>query len=238
MKTIYFRFYAYRLTLLFLKMGLGKTISIISLIMTTLNRGMYAPPRANIDSSLLQNTAAPDFLSSGDQVTEYDSPPSPPAKPFIPPVPQKSAFKKKPTNHRTKSHGTLIICPLSTVHNWEEQFETHVKKDTCRVYVYHGGQRVSDPAFLAKHDVVVTTYNLLGSEYSKECKGRDTENGLSRSPSVLQQIDWFRVVLDEAHIIKDTNTVQSKAACALTAERRWCLSGTPIQNKVATSNVY
>ncbi|KAG0286167.1 hypothetical protein BGZ98_005196, partial [Dissophora globulifera] len=131
-----------------------------------------------------------------------------------------------------KSHATLIICPLSTVQNWEEQFETHVKKDALRIYVYHGGQRVSDPGFLAKHDVVITTYNLLGTEFSKECKGRDSESGPSRTPSVLQHIDWFRVVLDEAHIIKEVSTVQSRAACALTTERRWCLTGTPIQNKL------
>ena len=43
---------------------------------------------------------------------------------------------------------------------------------------------------------------------------------------------WFRVVLDEAHIIKDTNTMQSKAACSLSADRKWCLTGTPIQNKL------
>lgn len=94
---------------------------------------------------------------------------------------------------------------------------------------------MSDPGYLAKHDVVITTYNLLGTEYSKECKGRDGETGPSRQPSALQQIDWFRVVLDEAHIIKEVSTVQSKAACALTAERRWCLTGTPVQNKVRDS---
>ncbi|CAG8698688.1 686_t:CDS:2, partial [Scutellospora calospora] len=38
-------------------------------------------------------------------------------------------------------------------------------------------------------------------------------------PSALQKIHWFRIVLDEAHIIKDVNTVQSKAALSLKAER-------------------
>ncbi|KAF9438423.1 hypothetical protein BGZ76_007947 [Entomortierella beljakovae] len=213
-------------------MGLGKTITVISLIMSTLDRGMYAQARINPGLTSASITTAPDFLNSGDQVTEYDSPPSPTIRPLLPTTPKKPFFKKRLTNSRTKSHATLIICPLSTVQNWEEQFEAHVKKDSLKVYVYHGGQRVSDPGYLAKHDVVITTYNLLGTEYSKECKGRETESGPSKSPSVLQHIDWFRVVLDEAHIIKEVTTVQSKAACALTAERRWCLSGTPIQNKL------
>ncbi|KAK3806278.1 MAG: SNF2 family N-terminal domain-containing protein [Benniella sp.] len=213
-------------------MGLGKTITVISLITSTLDRGMHAPQRANKATSLPSTSAAPDFLNSGDLVTEYDTPPSPTIRPLLPTAPKKPLHRKKATNARTKSHGTLIVCPLSTVQNWEEQFETHVRKDSLQIYVYHGGQRVSDPGYLAKHDVVITTYNLLGTEYSKECKGRDGETGPSKQPSALQQIDWFRVVLDEAHIIKEVSTVQSKAACALTAERRWCLTGTPVQNKL------
>ncbi|KAF9081943.1 hypothetical protein BGX23_000282 [Mortierella sp. AD031] len=142
------------------------------------------------------------------------------------------AQQSRPANMRTKSHATLIVCPLSTVQNWEEQFDMHVHKGTLQVYVYHGGQRATDPAFLAKHDIVITTYNLLGTEFSKENKARDSPNGPSKCPSVLQHVDWFRVVLDEAHIIKEVNTVQSKAASALVAERRWCLTGTPVQNKL------
>lgn len=40
---------------------------------------------------------------------------------------------------------------------------------------------------------------------------------------------WFRVVLDEAHTIKSSKSQVSMAACALAADRRWCLTGTPIQ---------
>lgn len=45
----------------------------------------------------------------------------------------------------------------------------------------------------------------------------------------LYSINWFRVVLDEAHTIKSCKSQVSSAAAALTAGRRWCLTGTPIQ---------
>lgn len=38
--------------------------------------------------------------------------------------------------------------------------------------------------------------------------------------------------MDESHLIKNKDTRSARGACALRAERRWCLSGTPIQNSM------
>jgi SNF2 family DNA or RNA helicase len=46
------------------------------------------------------------------------------------------------------------------------------------------------------------------------------------------RIHWFRVVLDEAQTIKNHRTQTARAAWALKSTRRWCLSGTPMQNSV------
>lgn len=45
----------------------------------------------------------------------------------------------------------------------------------------------------------------------------------------LHSIHWFRIVLDEAHTVKAFRINTSKAVFMLTADRRWCLTGTPIQ---------
>jgi len=53
-------------------------------------------------------------------------------------------------------------------------------------------------------------------------------------PAPLFDMDWLRIVLDEAQNVKNHNTQAAKAAFLLSqnATSRWCLTGTPIQNTV------
>ncbi|KAK8629406.1 hypothetical protein V6N13_078248 [Hibiscus sabdariffa] len=48
----------------------------------------------------------------------------------------------------------------------------------------------------------------------------------------LARVGWFRIVLDEAQSIKNHKTQVARACWGLRAKRRWCLSGTPIQNAI------
>jgi len=54
----------------------------------------------------------------------------------------------------------------------------------------------------------------------------------ARDPDPLFQLRWFRVILDEAQLIKNSRTRACRGALALEAEHRWLLTGTPIQNTV------
>lgn len=121
---------------------------------------------------------------------------------------------------------TLLVCPLSTVLNWEEQIKAHVKDGALTYYMYHGPTRTLDLNELMEYDIVITTYSILAAEMY----GRGKGNSSKQSPIFYS--NFFRIVLDEAHMIREQNTRQSQAACKLLAQRRWAVTGTPVQNRL------
>ncbi|XP_019162574.1 PREDICTED: helicase-like transcription factor CHR28 isoform X2 [Ipomoea nil] len=68
----------------------------------------------------------------------------------------------------------------------------------------------------------------------KSLKGKKGTEGelLETDVRPLARVAWFRVVLDEAQSIKNYKTQVARACWGLRAKRRWCLSGTPIQNAI------
>jgi DNA repair protein RAD5 len=53
---------------------------------------------------------------------------------------------------------------------------------------------------------------------------------MKRKQPALLEFQWLRVVLDEAHCIKNHMTLASKVACDLNVVHRWACTGTIIQN--------
>ncbi|KAI8049793.1 SNF2 family N-terminal domain-containing protein [Gilbertella persicaria] len=140
--------------------------------------------------------------------------------------------KKKPFStgiHIKPSPTTLIVCPMSLLAQWRDEIIRGSKPDTISVSVYYGDERsASSLANLYcwegnAPDVLVTTYGVVMAEWTSAQSG---------TPSRLFRTEFWRVVLDEAHQIKNRLTKTSHACRDLEAKRRWAVTGTPIQNKL------
>ncbi|KAJ7287410.1 SNF2 family N-terminal domain-containing protein [Mycena rebaudengoi] len=127
------------------------------------------------------------------------------------------------------SNSTLIVAPLSVISNWEKQIDDHCAPGTLSYYVYYGTKRGLSPKELTKYDVVITTYQVVAGEHDE----KDSSGPSKKKKKVdrsLFEVKWKRIVLDEAHTVRNPKTKMAKAAFALTAERRWALAATPIIN--------
>ncbi|EGY18824.1 transcription termination factor 2 [Verticillium dahliae VdLs.17] len=179
-------------------MGLGKTLSILSLVCHTLTEA-----QTWAQSPLIQ-------------------PEEPPQKPSSMSAALNTlGLTKLKRNAKT----TLLVCPLTTIFNWEEQIKQHIQPGKFSYYVYHGATRIRDVEQLAQYDLVITTYGSISTELGLRNKRKP-----GKYP--MEEIGWFRIVLDEAHMIRETSTQQFKAIVRLQANRRWAVTGTPVQNRL------
>ncbi|KPV74347.1 uncharacterized protein RHOBADRAFT_54186 [Rhodotorula graminis WP1] len=154
---------------------------------------------------------------------------------------------------KPKAKTTLIVCPVALMDQWKSEIATHTD-GRLRVLVHHGASRTTEGRKLAKYDVVITSYPTLSNEWldpnpkkaAKKGKGAAADDddldelgklgkrGSRVEYGALFDLDhgFYRVILDEAHQIKNRTTKMQKACVALDTHFRWCLTGTPLQNEV------
>ena len=102
----------------------------------------------------------------------------------------------------------LVVAPTSVIQNWALELGRFAP--SLSVNVYHGPSRA-----LGDHRVTITSYALLRLDLN-----------------LLHEVPWTYVVLDEAQAIKNPASQTAKSACALPAQHRLVLTGTPIENRL------
>ncbi|KAK4705842.1 DNA repair protein RAD16, partial [Phenoliferia sp. Uapishka_3] len=125
---------------------------------------------------------------------------------------------------------TLVLAPTVAIMQWKHEIEKFTIG--MKVLVFHGTNRLANVKELEKYDVILTSYAVMESGFRREQKGFQRKGKLLKEDSIIHKVKWHRVILDEAHNIKDRACNTAKAAFALKSKFRWCLSGTPLQNRV------
>jgi len=130
---------------------------------------------------------------------------------------------------------TLVVAPMSLLAQWESEAAKASKPGSIKTLVYYGNDRSANLQTLcsitnaasAPH-VVITSYGTVLSEFNKVAN----MNGNRGSHGGLFSVEFFRVILDEAHTIKNRQAKTSKACYEISAKHRWVLTGTPIVNRL------
>jgi E3 ubiquitin-protein ligase SHPRH len=149
-------------------------------------------------------------------------------------IPSTDEMSRKPQ----KSRATLIITPPSIVEQWKQELEEHAPG--LKVVQYNGlnasKRRSGDETIseLADHDVVLTTYNVVGREihYARERSDRQLRDRRRYEPpkSPLTQISWWRVCLDEAQMVESGVSQAAQVARLIPRVNSWAVSGTPLRS--------
>ncbi|KAG6213202.1 DNA helicase rad5 [Claviceps purpurea] len=131
-------------------------------------------------------------------------------------------------------HTTLVVAPMSLLAQWQSEAEKASKPGTLKIELYYGNDKTDDLEELCRNpstapDLVITSYGIVLSEFSSLTS---TKNGDRKLHKGLFSLKFFRVILDEAHHIKNRVAKTSRACYDLCAHHRWVLTGTPIVNKL------
>jgi SNF2 family DNA or RNA helicase len=121
-------------------------------------------------------------------------------------------------DHGAEAFGpTLVVCPMSVARQWVAEVERFAPG--LRVHLHHGSDRLANEELQRKVrevDVVVTSYDIA-----------------TRDVDVLAEVQWDRLLMDEAQDVKNPATKRARALRTLPARRRVAMTGTPIENRLS-----
>jgi SNF2 family DNA or RNA helicase len=121
---------------------------------------------------------------------------------------------------------TLIVVPVILIEQWYNQI---YKTTGHKALIYHGNKKKRcSKSDLEKAIIVITSYAHITIKKNKNKKKLDKK--LDFETTLLHEIQWSRVVFDEAHHLRNSGTGRNIGSRQLKTDIIWLVSGTPIQN--------
>jgi SNF2 family DNA or RNA helicase len=120
---------------------------------------------------------------------------------------------------------TLVVCPKNLLTQWREELLQSTCLEPQQIVLFDNKSKCSHEQFQRNHvRFVVVTYSMLRQSYTKTLVLANEER------QFLLEYAWHRIVLDEAHYVRNPATLIHQAVVALRGRFRCCLTGTPINN--------
>jgi len=107
----------------------------------------------------------------------------------------------------------LIVMPTSLLFNWRNEIEKFLPHFTC--LVHQGPKRAQNLAALNSYTIILTSYGTLRTD-----------------AFLLNQLTYQCLILDEAQVIKNSQTLTAQTIYDFKAQMRLCITGTPIENNM------
>jgi SNF2 family DNA or RNA helicase len=104
---------------------------------------------------------------------------------------------------------TLIVVPKSIITQWVNEIGKFAPQ--LSVHIFDGPKR-----YLKEADVVIMPYSLLSTN----------------EVTVIHMKSWDRIILDEAHEIRNKRSKLFKGVNRIKAEIKWIVTGTPVFNSM------
>lgn len=131
---------------------------------------------------------------------------------------------------------TLVVAPMSLLSQWQSEAEKASKEGTIKTLMYYGTDKVNNnlqslccaASATSAPDIVITSYGVVLSEFQQLM----SQKGNKTFHTGIFSLNFFRVILDEGHNIKNRQSKTAKACYEIAAEHRWVLTGTPIVNRL------
>lgn len=111
---------------------------------------------------------------------------------------------------------SLIVAPASLVYNWQKEIQRFAPGLTVKVLAGTAKERQEILENAGERDILVTSYDLL-----------------KRDMEWYQGMAFYCQVIDEAQYIKNAGTKGARAVKSVSAEVKFALTGTPVENRMS-----